>query len=139
MTESWKTRIIKLKVTLIVVDVLETFSEWSGNVGEGFDITGTNAIIHTAKLLWSIRIIKRVLETIEDFSQWVFCEKTNQKHVELIWNIFPEDYYHYYYYYFLRVLHIGVSCGFFTWDWVITNLMKSPGLFSVFWPISIML
>ena len=40
---------------------------------------------------------------------------------------------------FIRVFHISVSWWSFTGDWVTTNLLKSPGLFSVFWPFSIML
>ena len=47
---------------------------------------------------------------------------------------------HYYHYiYFLRVFHISVSWWSFTGVWVTANLLKSPGLFSVFWPFSIML
>ena len=48
-------------------------------------------------------------------------------------------YYYYYYYYYLliRVFHISVSLWSFTGDWVTTSLLKSPGLFSVFWPFSI--
>ena len=50
-------------------------------------------------------------------------------------------YYYYYYYYYLliRVFHISVSWSFFTGDWVTASLLKSPGLFSVFWLFSIML
>ena len=40
--------------------------------------------------------------------------------------------------YSLRVFHIGFSWRFFTGVWV-TRLLKSPGLFSVLWPVSIML
>ena len=39
----------------------------------------------------------------------------------------------------LRVLHISISWLFLTGVWVIATAFKSPGLFSVFWPISIML
>ena len=39
----------------------------------------------------------------------------------------------------IRVFHISVSWWFFTGDWVRASLIKSPGLFSVFWPFSIML
>ena len=51
-------------------------------------------------------------------------------------------YYYYYYYYcftLLRVFHISLSWWFLTGVWVTENLLKSPGLFSVFWPISTML
>ena len=40
---------------------------------------------------------------------------------------------------FLRVFHISVSWWSFTEVWVTASLRKSPGLFSVLWPISIML
>ena len=40
---------------------------------------------------------------------------------------------------FLRVFHISVSWWFFAGVWVTANLLKSPGLFSVFWLIWIML
>ena len=43
------------------------------------------------------------------------------------------SYYYYHYYY-----HIGVSRWFFTGGWVTASPLKSPGLFSVFWPFSIM-
>ena len=49
------------------------------------------------------------------------------------------DYYYYYYYSHIRVFHISVSRWFFTGVWVTANLLKSPGLVSVFWPFSIML
>ena len=39
----------------------------------------------------------------------------------------------------IRVFHICVSWWSFTGDWVTASLLKSPGLFSVFWPFSIML
>ena len=48
-------------------------------------------------------------------------------------------YYYYYYYYSLRVFHISFSWWSFTGVWVTTSLLKSPGLFSVFWPFSVML
>ena len=40
---------------------------------------------------------------------------------------------------FIRVFNISVSWWYFTGDWVTASLLKSPGLFSVFWPFSIML
>ena len=40
--------------------------------------------------------------------------------------------------YSLRVFHISVSWRFFTGFWVRVSFLKFPGLFSVFWPISIM-
>ena len=45
----------------------------------------------------------------------------------------------YYYYSLIRAFHISVSRWFFTGVWVIASLLKSPGLFLVFWPFSTML
>ena len=42
-------------------------------------------------------------------------------------------------YLLIRVFHISDSWWSFTGDWVTANLLVSPGLFSVFWPSSIML
>ena len=39
----------------------------------------------------------------------------------------------------ITVFHISVSWWSFTGDWVTASLLKSPGLFSVFWQFSIML
>ena len=36
----------------------------------------------------------------------------------------------------LEFFHISISCWFFTGVWVTASLLKSPGLFSVFWPLS---
>ena len=52
---------------------------------------------------------------------------------------FTYYYYHYCYYLLIRVFHISVSWWYFNGDWVTASLLKSPGLFSVFWPFSIML
>ena len=38
----------------------------------------------------------------------------------------------------IRVFHIIISWRTFTGVWMIVSLLQSPGLFSVFWPISIM-
>ena len=40
---------------------------------------------------------------------------------------------------YLRVCHISVSWWSFTLEWVTTSLLKSSGLFSVSWPIWLML
>ena len=40
---------------------------------------------------------------------------------------------------FIIVFHISISWWSFTGDWVTVNLLQSPGLFSVFWPFSVML
>ena len=47
-------------------------------------------------------------------------------------------YYYYYYYYSFRVFHISVSWWFFPGVWVTASLLKSPGLFSIFYPFLIM-
>ena len=50
---------------------------------------------------------------------------------------------HYYYYYdyysLIRAFHISNSRWFFTEVWVTASLLKSPGLFLVFWQFSTML
>ena len=38
----------------------------------------------------------------------------------------------------IRVFHISVSWWSFIGDWVTASILKTPGLFSVFWPFSIM-
>ena len=45
----------------------------------------------------------------------------------------------YYYYYSLRVFYTSISWWSFTGVWVTASLLKSTGLFSVFWPILAML
>ena len=47
--------------------------------------------------------------------------------------------YYYHYYLLIRVFHISFSWWSFTRFWVIASLLKSPGLFLVFWPFSIIL
>ena len=39
----------------------------------------------------------------------------------------------------LKVFHTGVSWWSFTVVWITASFLRSPGLFSVFWPISTML
>ena len=48
-------------------------------------------------------------------------------------------YYYYYYVYSFWVFHVSVSWWSFNGVWVTASLLKSPGLFSVIWPFSIML
>ena len=55
---------------------------------------------------------------------------------------FVVDYYKVWYYYdhsLIRAFHISVSRWFFTGVRVTASLLKSPGLFSVFWRFSVML
>ena len=64
----------------------------------------------------------------------------NEKLICLLRREFHVSFSRYYYYYSLnRAFHITVSRWFFTGVWVTPSLLKSPGLFSVFWPFSIML
>ena len=51
-------------------------------------------------------------------------------------NVIPIYYYYYYYYYYLLLK--SFSHQSFTGVWVTASLLKSPGLFSIFWPFSIM-
>ena len=48
-------------------------------------------------------------------------------------------YYYYYYYSLIRAFHISDSRWFFTEVWMTASLLKSPGLFLVFWQFSTML
>ena len=50
------------------------------------------------------------------------------------YNRFFHYYYYYYYYLLIRVFNINVSWWSFTGVWATASLLKSPGLFSVFWP-----
>ena len=47
--------------------------------------------------------------------------------------------YYYYYYTLMRVFHTGISWWLLSRVWVRASLLKSTGLFSVFWPILIMM
>ena len=55
------------------------------------------------------------------------------------WQVLGCAYYYYYYYSLIRAFHISVSRWFFIGVWVKASLLKSPGLFIVFWPFSTML
>ena len=44
-----------------------------------------------------------------------------------------------YYYLLIRDFHISINWWFFIGVWVTASFLKSPGLFLVFWPFSIML
>ena len=88
------------------------------------------------KIRWSVCTSK---------SRWCFCVSFSRTGA-----------YHYYYYYLLiRIFRIiiiiiiiiyslelftsALADGFFKWVWVTASLLKSPGLFLVFWPFSTML
>ena len=65
---------------------------------------------------------------------------------DILWYFVHFDYYyHYYYYYYyyyyslIRTFHISDSRWFFTGVRVTASLLKSSGLFLVFWPFSVML
>ena len=65
------------------------------------------------------------------FYWWLIITRSGSL-VEIRW-------FDYYYYYSLRAFHISFRRWFFTGVWVTASLLKSPGLFTVFWPFSIML
>ena len=69
---------------------------------------------------------------------WEFCH-TNASRWSFTGVWVTSAPYYYYYYLLIRVFHISVSWYSFTGDWVTASLLKSPGLFLVFWPFSIML
>ena len=48
------------------------------------------------------------------------------------------NYYHYYLFSFESFFYTSINWLFHIWVWVTTSLLKFPGLFSLFWPISIM-
>ena len=60
-------------------------------------------------------------------------------HLHVSKNIFSAKSTYYYNYSLIRAFHISVSRWFFTGVWVTASFLKSPGLFSAFWPFSIML
>ena len=66
-----------------------------------------------------------------------FCSLARSWYLSLF--LLSFSYYYYHYYLLIRVSHIRVSWWFFTGVWVTASLLKSPGLFSVFCPSSIML
>ena len=61
----------------------------------------------------------------------IFNSLTRSRYLSFFW--------YYYYYLLIRDFHISVIWWSFTGDWVTARLLKSPWLFSVFWPSSIML
>ena len=62
------------------------------------------------------------------------CLPPTRDHVK-----FRHYYFHFYYYSLIIAFHISRSRWFFTGVWVTASLLKSPGLFLVFWPFSIVL
>ena len=88
-----------------------------------------------AGIWWSVCILKSHRSICESFSRTGAGLCIYHLFVWSNWL----DYYYYYYYYFSRVFHTSVSWCVFTGVWVSAILLKSPGLFSVLWPILTML
>ena len=98
--------------------------------------TGRTETIQTTALLRSVWILRKVLDIWGDLLSLRLQRMITSKHN---WEKLLNYYYHYYYYYLLiRVFPISLHWWSFTGDWVTASPLKSPGLFSVFWPFSIM-
>ena len=80
-------------------------------------------------ILWSAGTAKSIIRQVLFFFCWLLFGGVCAFH-------FP---YHLFVFYFLRVYHFSISWWFSTGIWVTASLIKSPGLFSVFWLISAML
>ena len=86
-------------------------------------------------LFWDFFISALVSPSLQDSSQY-----SGRSQLCRSLDVLHSSYYLYCYYYSLiRGFHISVSRWFFTGVWVTASLLKSPGLFLVFWPFSIML
>ena len=68
------------------------------------------------------------------------CHSIWRFHFHRAFLFFWDYYYYYYYYYYFPFISFYTSFSWrnFTWFWVTAILLVSPGLFSVFRPISIM-
>ena len=69
-------------------------------------------------------------------SSWInviFNAGGSSSYFVVVWHVLNRRHYHL----FIRVFHTSVSWSY-TEDWVTANFLKSPGLFSVSWPFSIM-
>ena len=75
----------------------------------------------------SLQVSKTLLSILADLNNVV------------VWMVSTRPDYYYCYYLLIRVFHISVSWWSFTGDWLTASFLKSPGLFSVFWPFSIIL
>ena len=94
-----------------------------------------------AEIRWSVSISKSHLFVWSNsnflrISQWITL--LTQSH--LVFSSFCVNLLHslIYYHLVIRVFHISVSWWSFTGVWETASLLKSPGLFSVFWSFSIM-
>ena len=88
---------------------------------------------------WSIFIIRQIISCIifsNTYSGFFIYHLVASSNFILLQN--SQWFTHYYYLLFESFFHISVSWWFLTEVWVTAILLKSPGLFSVFWPISIM-
>ena len=84
-----------------------------------------------AGIRWSVCMLK---------SHRSLCESFSKRGAGLcIYHLFVWSTLRVNYFTHLRVFYASVSWWFSTGVWAIVSLLKSPGLFSVFWPFSIML
>ena len=109
-----------------------------------------NAIVWSQFILWFSTLLapfSKPLETIQSLPIGItvtlmfhsFLSSLARPMYSSLFLLFFDLYYYYYYYLLIRVFHISISWWSFTGDWVTASLLKSPGLFSVFWPSSIVL
>ena len=99
--------------------------------------------------LWSAGTAKSTIRQVLFFFCWLSLglvvwpkldvPLVSQNLREFVRLIFQDEFWVYYYYSLIRVFHISVRWWCFTGVWVTASLLKSPGLFSVFWPFSIIL
>ena len=98
--------------------------------------------IHTA---WSHIETTTLVNYYSYCSMYLYSHNPNiisvyNKRIIITYKLISYSYSYYYYYYpLIRAFHISVNRWFFTGVWVTASLIKSPGLFLVFWPFSIML
>ena len=85
-----------------------------------------SSFLETYCLFISSLVCKALCVVVSFFFLWYFCWSSSLVHFNT-------------YYLLIRIFHISVSWWSFTCDWLTANLLKSPGLFSVFWPFSIIL
>ena len=81
-------------------------------------------------------VFSYVFQSFGDCSK---CNNYNWYHRLFHVPYFFHFYSKFYYYLLIRAFQISINRWFFTGVWVTASLLKSPGLFSVFWPFSIML
>ena len=102
---------------------------WSPSNSKSFQVSGTFFSIQTHLKNTLTEWLRFVHASYIHFFE---CIKQN-------WYGHHHYYDFYYYYHAFKIFHISVSWWSFTGVWVTASLLKSPGLFSVFWPFSIIL